>query len=370
MRRLVRGRLPDGRPVEIACERGAISGVSPAADDAGLVTLLPGLVDVQVNGFAGFDVNEEGLLPDTVHGLVDALRAHGTTRFAPTIITGSEERIRSALRAIVTARRERHETRRAIPCINIEGPFLSPADGARGAHDAAWIRPPSIAEFERWRADAPGLIGIVTIAPEWPEAPEWIRHATAAGVRVALGHSAADGDHIRAAAEAGASLSTHLGNGVAALLPRHPNLIWAQLADDRLTALLIADGHHLPPDTFRAMVRAKGVQRCVLTSDAVALAGLPAGEYTTPVGGRVVIAADGSIRLPGSALLAGSGATLIECVRWAAASGGVTLAEAAAMACEQPAALLGIDVPMGLVPGAPADIQTLDGVWLAHTDRP
>jgi N-acetylglucosamine-6-phosphate deacetylase len=131
---------------------------------------------------------------------------------------------------------------------------------------------------------------------------------------------------------------------VAALLPRHPNLIWAQLADDRLTAFLIADGHHLPPDTFRAMVRAKGVQRCVLTSDAVALAGLPAVEYTTAVGGRVVIAEDRSIRLPGSTLLAGSGPALVECVRWATASGGVTLAEATAVACEQPAALLGIAV--------------------------
>lgn len=352
------GRLPTGEPVAIGHAEGIITSVEPIPEEAGLPTLLPGLFDLQVNGYGGHDVNEPDLHAETVRALAAALRERGTTRFCPTLITGSEQRLIGALRVIAQARRDDPQVAAAIPCVNIEGPSLSGLDGPRGAHDPRWIRPPSIAEFDRWQDASEGLVGIVTIAPEWPGAPEWIHHAVASGTRVAIGHSAATGEQVTAAVDAGASLSTHLGNGVAATLPRHPNLVWTQLADDRLTALLIGDGHHLPRDTFTVMVRAKGAQRCVLTSDSVALAGLPPGGYTTPVGGRVSIEPDGSIRLAGSPLLAGSGACLLECVRWAIASGAVTTAQAAAMATTQPAAVLGVR-PSALEVGAPADIVLL-----------
>src|SRR5699024_3206830 len=145
-----------------------------------------------------------------------------------------------------------------VPGVHIEGPSISPADGPRGAHPVEHVRPPDLAEFERWQAAGDGLVKLVTLAPEHAGAPGYIRTLAARGVIVALGHSAATPDEVHAAVDAGARLSTHLGNGVAAVLPRHPNLIWTQLADDRLYASFIADGHHLSADTFRAMLRAKG----------------------------------------------------------------------------------------------------------------
>jgi N-acetylglucosamine-6-phosphate deacetylase len=362
----VTGRLATGEPVVIRCADGVIETVEPTADRADLPTVLPGLVDLQVNGYAGFDLNEDGLRAETVHGFVDALSRRGTLHVCPTLITGSEQRLVHALQTIAAARRENPRTATAIWRVNIEGPSLSTMDGPRGAHDVRWIRPPDPAEFDRWQAAAEGLVGIVTVAPEWPGVSEWIAHVVAAGVRVAIGHSAATPEQVRAAVEAGASLSTHLGNGVAATLPRHPNLIWAQLAESRLTAMFIADGHHLPADTFTVMVRAKGVERCVLTSDAVTLAGMPPGEYDTPVGGRVRIDADGAVRLRGSRLLAGSGATLLDCVRWAAGTGAVTLAQAVAMATVRPARVVGLPVERVIAPGAPADLLSLDGSWLCR----
>lgn len=362
------GRLPTGEVAEVRCAGGVIETVEPITDREGLPTLLPGLVDLQVNGYAGFDLNEDDLRPETVHGFVEALARRGTLHVCPTLITGSEERLVHALRTIVAARRENPRTAAAIWRVNIEGPSLSALDGPRGAHDPRWIRPPDTAEFDRWQEAAGGLVGIVTIAPEWPGAPAWIQHVVASGVRVAVGHSAASAEQVRAAVDAGATLSTHLGNGVSATLPRHPNLIWAQLAEDRLTAMLISDGHHLPADTFIAMVRAKGVARCVLTSDAVSLAGMPPGEHDTPVGGRVEVGRDGAIRLGGSTLLAGSGASLLECVRWAASTGAVTLAESVAMATVQPARLVGLGVGRVIAPGAPADLLSLDGTWLCRAE--
>ena len=148
-------------------------------------------------------------------------------------------------------------------------------------------------------------------------------------------------------------MSTHLGNGVAGQLPRHPNLIWAQLADDRLTAGLIADGHHLPADTFRAMLRAKGPGRAVLVSDTVALAGCAPGLYRQPVGEAVELTADGKVVLSGTPYLAGAAVPLAGAVPRAAAMAGIPLAGALALASDAPAALLGLK---GLEPGAPADL--------------
>ena len=137
---------------------------------------------------------------------------------------------------------------------------------------------------------------MVTLSPHYAEAPAYIAALTARGVHVAIGHTDAAPHEITAAVDAGAVLSTHLGNGAHGTLPRHPNLLWTQLAEDRLAASFIADGHHLPAETLTAMVRAKGLERCLLVSDAVALAGLPPGRYRTPVGGEVELTAGGPAR--------------------------------------------------------------------------
>lgn len=239
---------------------------------------LPGLLDIQVNGYGGLDLNEPDLDPGTVTRLVSVLREKGTTRFCPTLITAEPGQLLASLATIARLRTDDARLAAAMPAIHVEGPFLSSLPGARGAHDPTLMRPADLTEFDRWWDAADGAIGIVTIAPELPGATEFISEVSARGVVVAIGHSAAVPEMITAAVDAGARLSTHLGNGVAADLPRHPNLLWTQLADDRLQASLIADGHHLSADTFTVMTRAKG-SRCLLVSDSAALGGLPPALY-------------------------------------------------------------------------------------------
>lgn len=277
----------------------------------------PGLVDLQVNGFRGHDVNADDITPDTLVALTQELWREGVTSYLPTVITASEDKILHALDAIATARRSDALIAHSIVGIHVEGPYLSPEDGPRGAHDTAHLRDPSIAELDRWQAAAQGLVRIVTLAPERVGALSYIAEAADRGVLTSIGHCTPTAETVRAAATAGATLSTHLGNGTHSLLPRHPNHLWAQLAADDLTAMFIADGHHLPTDALTAMIRAKGTERAILTSDSAALAGAAPGTYLTPVGGHVVVEDSGRLSLHGTALLAGSGHSLRACLEWA-----------------------------------------------------
>lgn len=300
----------------------------------------PGFVDLQVNGLHGFDVNSDEVTAETIVALTQALWAEGVTTYLPTVITASEDKILHALETIAEARRSDPLIAHSIAGIHVEGPSLNPEDGPRGAHDATQLRDPSTAELGRWQQAADGLIRIVTLAPERAGAVEYIAAATAQGVRVSIGHCAPSPVRVREAVDAGASLSTHLGNGTHAMLPRHPNHLWAQLAADELTAMFIADGHHLPADTLTAMIRAKGVQRSILTSDSAALAGSPPGRYSTPVGGDVTVDDAGRLSLSGTGLLAGSGASLRGCVERALADLPFTEHEVLTMAVRNPARML------------------------------
>ena len=135
----------------------------------------------------------------------------------------------------------------AIAGLHIEGPHISPEDGPRGAHPQHCVRPPDVDEFHRWQEASNGSVKLVTVSPEWPESPGYIEAVVREGVVVAIGHTKATTDQIRDAVNAGATLSTHLGNGAHSMLPRHPNYLWDQLAEDRLAASFIADGIHLEP---------------------------------------------------------------------------------------------------------------------------
>lgn len=348
------GRDPaTGAPLALSIEAGRIAAIDPGPPGE-TAYLAPGLVDLQVNGFGGHDLNAPGLRPETVSALTRRLRQDGVTRFLPTLITTSEADLTAALRAIAAARAEDQEAASAIPAVHVEGPHLSPEDGPRGAHPRAHVRPPDTAEFARWQNASGGLVGMVTISPHWESAPAYIAALAAAGIHVALGHTDATPAQIRAAAEAGARLSTHLGNGAAALLPRHPNLIWAQLAEDRLTAGFIADGHHLPADALTAMLRAKGPSRAFLVSDATALGGMPPGRYTQPIGGEVELRPDGHLGTPGTPYLAGAALPLIRGVANAAALPGLSLAEALHLATASPARFAGGGATLSV--GSPADL--------------
>lgn len=306
----VTGKLPRTQvPMTVAIENGRVVGMEESSSETEQ-WLAPGLVDLQVNGFGGFDFNADDPAPEDVIGAARALRANGVTTFVPTLITASHEQISARLRAVAEARERDRATAQMVPYVHVEGPHISEEDGPRGAHDLAWVRPPSIDEFLDWQDVSDGLIGMVTMSPHWAASPDYISALTARSVYVSIGHTHADEQQIARAVEAGARLSTHLGNGAHALIPRHPNYIWTQLAEDRLTAGLIGDGHHLPAATLRSMLRAKGLDRCQLVSDATALAGCPPGRYRTPVGGEVELCASGRINHVGSGLLAGSGLSL------------------------------------------------------------
>ncbi len=295
---------------------------------------LPGLFDLQVNGFGGVDFNGPDLTADRVSSALDRMRATGVTRCLPTLITSPFDRFAANARVL---------SRMADPAIaglHMEGPYVSPLDGARGAHPLAHVIPAGIDDFDRRQEAAAGRIVLVTLAPEVPGALPLIEHLVARGVHVAIGHTMATALQIRDAVTAGATLATHLGNGCPELLPRHPNVIWELLAADALHASFIADGHHLPASTTKSMIRAKGADRTILVTDAMAAAGCPPGRYSLgDVEGE--LGTDGRVSLPGTPYLAGSSLTLDRAIVNAMRFTGLPIDVIAPMASTIPATLVG-----------------------------
>jgi len=356
-------RYDDASPVRIEFDRGTIRAVAPVPDEAGSADTLPfvapGLIDIQINGYGGQDFASPELTPENVVEIARRMDAFGVRWFLPTLCTASFEVFVHALRTIDEACRSSREAAERIAGVHIEGPYISPEEGPRGAHALAHCRKPDWDEFRRWQEVAGGRIRIVTLAPELEGAAEFIRRAAQSGVVVALGHTAADAAEIRAAVDAGARLSTHLGNAAHAMIHRHRGYVWSQLAEDRLWASLICDGHHLSAEVVKTFVRAKTPGRCILVSDLVPLAGLPPGRYEIPAApvevlptGRVVVAGQ-------SELMAGAAAPLGTGVANVMRFAGVELPAAIAMALNHPAELLGLD-PGGLRPGQPADVVLFD----------
>jgi N-acetylglucosamine-6-phosphate deacetylase len=341
-----------GRPAEVGFQ-AKIESVVPA--EVGARYLAPGWIDLQVNGFAGVDYNSLTAAHEEIARSIQVLFSTGVTRFYPTVITGSPEDMQGALRNLAAAK-ERLAEGEAIAGFHVEGPHISPEDGPRGAHPRRWVRRPDTHEFHRMQDAARGQIRLVTLAPEWPEAPRYIETLAAEGVVVAIGHTDASGAQIAEAVRAGATMSTHLGNGAPAAMPHRPNYLWEQMTEDRLTAGLIVDGIHLPASFLKVVLRTKGIDRSVLVTDAVMPACCPPGRYKlgeqdvelTP-DRRVVLA--GQTRLAGSALRMNDG--IGNLMRLA----GLSLAEAVRMATVNPARVARIPARQaGLAPGDTADL--------------
>jgi N-acetylglucosamine-6-phosphate deacetylase len=320
----------------------------------------PGLVDLQINGYAGDDFNTIPFARERLHRVTRALWREGVTTYMPTVITNGDEAILQAVSTIAAACDEDAETNAGVAGIHLEGPFLSPEDGPRGAHDRAYVKAPDWELFQRWQEAAGGRIRLVTLSPEWPGACEFIGRCAEAGVGVSIGHTAASPEQIRDAVRAGARMSTHLGNGAHLMLPRHPNYIWEQLALDDLHACVIADGFHLPESVLKVMLRAKR-GKAMLVSDAVSLCGMPPGEYANHIGGNVVLTPEGRLHLKENPkLLAGSARMLRHGIAHLARMGIAGLPEAYEMASLRPSRFMGLPSAAGIAPGAPADLILFD----------
>ena len=313
-----------------------ISGVDPLLSESGGADYLaPGWIDLQVNGFAGVDYNFGSSTHEAIAGSIRAIFRTGVTRFFPTVITGSPEGMLSALGNLAAAREALPEGP-AMEAFHVEGPYISAEDGPRGAHPAAWVRSPDLDEFHRFQDAARGNIRLITLSPEWPQAPRFIEAVVQEGIVASIGHTGASTGEIANAVSAGATLSTHLGNGAHSMLPRHPNYIWDQMAEDRLAASFIVDGIHLARSFLKVALRAKGLERSLLVTDAVMPAGCAPGAYKL---GEVDVElhADGSVRLRGGSRLAGSALKMDRAIQNVMQLAGVSLREAVAMVTRNPA---------------------------------
>jgi N-acetylglucosamine-6-phosphate deacetylase len=308
-----------------------VSGSVGKTDDAWLTS---GFIDLQVNGFAGVDYNAPEARPEEIGRSIQVLFSTGVTRFFPTVITGDPARMLAALRNLAAAR-ESIPHGAAMEAFHVEGPHISPEEGPRGAHPKAWVRPPDLDEFQRWQEAARGNIRLVTLSPEWPEAPRYIERLAREGVVTSIGHTAATRAQIEAAVRAGATLSTHLGNAAHQTMARW-NYIWDQLAEDRLAATLIVDGLHLPDPFLRVALRAKGVERSILITDAVMPAMCAPGDYHL---GEIAVELkeDQRVVLAGGTRLAGSSLRMDRAISNVMRIAGLSLTEAVTMATINPA---------------------------------
>lgn len=351
-------RYDTGEAVSICVEAGRIAWIRRRRDleAAELPWVAPGFVDLQINGYGGREFNEPGLDLDGVERIVMAQDACGVVSFCPTTTTHSAETLLAAVGTIGQACERSEAVRRRVLGIHVEGPYISAEDGPRGAHPKQHVRPPDWDEFQRWQDAAGGRVRILTMSPEYDGSAEFIRRVADSGVVVAIGHTNATSAQIRAAVDAGARFSTHLGNAAHPRIRRHPNYIWDQLADDRLQATLIVDGHHLPPSVVQSFVRAKTPERCLIVSDITGMAGMKPGVYQQTSLGAIEVLEDGRLVVGGQRdLLAGAslpiGVGVVNLRRFA----GLDLRTAVEMASVRPALLAGHPVTR-LEAGAPANL--------------
>ncbi len=311
----------------------------------------PGLVDLQVNGYAGIDFNgsDDVFNAETFHRVREKMAARGVMVSLPTYITASPERLEANCRAYAKLVESDAELAAAFPKLHIEGPFISSVEGPRGAHPLEHACNPEDQPelMKRLQEASGGRLGIVTLAPELPGALDLIAWCAENHIVASAGHTNATAAEIRAGVEAGLKMSTHLGNGSHQTLPRMDNYIQAQLSEDDLFASFIADGHHVPFYTLKNFIRAKGFEKTVLVSDAINAADCGPGRYSL---GDFEVEVSETLRCTkvGHAGLAGSALTMDMGVIYTTQHTDADFDEAWTMASTRPAALVGIDVPAAI----------------------
>lgn len=330
-------------PVDVTIEGDLIADICDAdcseKELEQLPYVSPGFFDIQINGYNGMWFSSPALTTEQVVSVTQALVNKSVARYFPTLITNSFEALHHGFSTLCEACDQNAMVNDCIAGYHLEGPYISAEDGPRGAHPLQHVRAADYDEFEKLQNASGGRIRLVTLAAEADNAVPFIQRCTAKGVVVALGHSAADRDQIHAAVEAGARLSTHLGNGAHAVLPRHPNYLWDQLADDNLWSSIIADGWHLPHSVLKCFLRCKSIAQTILTCDVSGFGGCSPGTYAEG-DVDVEVLDDGRIVVAGQRqFLAGSGAITGDCVAHMISACGLSLHDAVRMATVNPAVL-------------------------------
>ncbi len=359
----------DGTPLELELEGGFIKKITPVeklTEEKEPYYIGPGLIDIQVNGFLSVSFSLEGvgdssadgsqLSPADVRKVTEGLWKEGVTTYFPTLTTNSQDLLKNNFGIIAEAMKD-PSLLGSMAGFHLEGPYISPLEGFRGAHPKEWIRNPDWEEFfELYQASGEKIV-IVTLAPEVEGAAAMIKKCREKGIVVSLGHHNGTADKIRDAIDSGAELATHLGNGCNSMINRHHNHLWPQLADDRLVASIIADGFHLPPEIIQVIYKVKGVDKIVITSDVTSYAGMPAGEYTIKSGEKIVKTPEGNLRFMSfEGGLYGSATPLKNGIGHMMKVTGCSLAEAVGMATANPAGISKQNDRGFLEPGKRADI--------------
>lgn len=334
--RLIGKSFLDGNPLEIHISEGKIKSVFPSESSPENLWIGPGFTDIQVNGYGGLDYNEIQSDILALGQISRKLLQCGVTSHFPTIITNSPEKISALIQQVIQLRKMDSLVHSCITGIHIEGPFISPEDGPRGAHFKEYVQAPNWKLFQKWIAESEGLIRMITLSPEWEGSASFIEKCVESGILVSIGHTNPSHEQIVEAVKAGARLSTHLGNGMHGIIARHPNYLWSQLAADNLSATIIADGFHLPAEVIQVFKKVKA-EKLMLVSDSVALAGMPAGDYEAAVGGKVTLTEEGKLHLfDNPKTLAGSAKNLLQGVNFLLKNKLVDLSEAWQMASARP----------------------------------
>jgi len=316
--------------------------------------ISPALFDNQINGYLGIEFSKPDLSLEDMRKVVKGLRKVGVGIFLPTVITASFESLVNSFKNLSEAIKDKNIAL-SIPGFHLEGPYISPVEGYRGAHTLEHIRKPDWDEFQKINEAAEGKILQVTLAPEVEGAIPFIEKCVQNNIVISLGHHNATTDEIKKAVDAGAKTVTHLGNGLANEINRFKNPLWMQLTEDRLMSSIIVDGFHLLPEIVKTFYRAKGKDRLILTSDITMLAGLSPGNYKWD-GKDVVLTPEGIIMLPEQNVFAGASLPLIVGVGNIMKFTGCSLKEAVDMATVNPAKLYGFENMVNIKVGNPANL--------------
>ena len=327
------------------------------------INKIPGFVDLQVNGFMGIDFSSPDLNEEKFIAACRMVHDAGTTAFLPTIVTSPEDVYRKNI-SLMAQIMDKPEFAGILPGIHIEGPFLSSESGASGAHNTDFIRNPDIAFLDDLIKWSRGKIKIFTVAADIDGAEIITRHAVRKGITVSLGHHMALEEDLTRSVKAGATVLTHLGNGLPNLLPRHVNPIWAGLANDDLTAMVIADGHHLPASILKSIIRVKGVSRTIVVSDQSYLAGMPPGKYTYN-DEEVILEENGLLHNIKRKCMAGSTSTMLDCMNHLASLDFLTTEEMIQVGYHNPLRLIGVN-PEAITSGTEIYYHEEKGIFSAY----